>query len=458
MAAIVELVPVRSFVVGLSVLAGACTRHAEHAASPAPRHVVMISIDGLRADALRDPDAHGLKVPTLRALVARGAMAEGVTSVFPTVTYPAHATLVTGVRPARHGILNNLPFDPLGKNLDGWMWYARDVRVPTLWDVADAQGLTTANVYWPVTVGAKVRWSFPQIWRARNDEDDKLMAALATPGLFDEVRARYGRTPAEHRGDDARADAAELLLETKRPDLAFVYFTDLDTEEHKSGPFSPAANAVLETIDAQVARLVRATERAGTFASTTFVVVSDHGFLPISKLVKPNVLLHAAGLLDVDASGRVSGYRAAAWKAGGTCAIVLHDPNDPQTKLAVTTLFREAMSHGGSGIGKVLEGDAIAARGGFTGATLVLEAADGFAFSPATIGDPVEDSVDKGTHGYLEERPEMRATLVMAGSGVRAGARLGVVSMTDVAPTVARLLGLALADVDGKPLDAALAP
>lgn len=197
-----------------------------HAA--APRRVVVISIDGLRPEYWRAPEEHGAKIPTLRRLVAEGASGELV-SVWPSVTYPAHTTLVTGVRPARHGIVNNLPFDPLGRNGDGWYWYASDVRTPTLWQRAAAQGYTTANVYWPVTVGATFDWSFPQIWRSKTDEDDKLMRALATPTLFDEVRARFGRTPAEHRGDDARGDAAVHLLETKKPDLSFFYFTDLDT-------------------------------------------------------------------------------------------------------------------------------------------------------------------------------------------------------------------------------------
>lgn len=398
--------------------------------------MVLISIDGLRADWIdREP-----KVPNLRALVARGTFAKGVTSVWPTVTYPAHTTMVTGARPNEHGILANGPFDPFGKNLDGWYWYARDIRVPTLWDVAHDRGLTTANVYWPVTVGARFDWSFPQIWRTRTDEDDKLMAALATPGLFDEVRRRYGRTPAEHRGDDARADAMELILQEKKPDLAFFYLTDLDSAEHENGPFTPKANATLESIDGQVGRLIEATKRAGTFDQTVFAIVSDHGFLPITKVVKPNVLLRAAGLLDVQ-QGKVTAFRAFAWKAGGTCAIVLRDPGDAIARESVTTVFKEAASLPESGIAKVHEGSVIAAKGGFSGATLVLEAADGYAFAAGVEGPAVEPSTDKGTHGQPPERPELRATFMMAGPGVP-HETLPVIDMTEIAPRLASVLSL----------------
>ncbi len=418
------------------------------------RHVVLISIDGLRADWLGNAS---VRAPTLRALAAAGAIAEGMTSVWPTVTYPAHATLVTGVRPARHGILNNGPFDPLRKNQEGWSWYASELRAKPLWDTAHAAGVTTANVYWPVTVGAAIDWSIPQIWRAKNDEDDKLLDALSTPGLMAAIRARYGRTPAEHRSDAERAEAAEYILESKRPGLALVYLTDLDTVQHASGPFSAPALATLEAIDRYVARLIRATERAHTRETTTFVVVSDHGFLPITKVTKPGVLLHAAGLLDVDASGAPTAWRAAAWKSGGTCAIMLRDPNDVALRETVRRLFEEAAKSPESGIAKVHEGSAIAARGGFPGVAFVLEAQDGFAFSQSLDAPVVSETAERGVHGYPPDRPEMRATLILSGAGIVPGAKLPVVDMVDVAPTIAKLLALSMPAVEGHVLDAALA-
>src|SRR4030095_13098093 len=109
--------------------------------------LVLISIDGLRP---RDVFDTGL--PHLGRLLAEGTRAT-VKSIAPALTYPAHTTLVTGVSPERHGILQNKPFDPLGRTADGWYWYAEDIRVPTLWDAAARAGLATASVDWPVTVG-----------------------------------------------------------------------------------------------------------------------------------------------------------------------------------------------------------------------------------------------------------------------------------------------------------------
>jgi hypothetical protein len=123
---------------------------AQEKASPL---LVMISIDGLRPDYVTAADDHGAKVPNLRRFMKEGAYAEGVAGVVPTVTYPSHTTLVTGVWPATHGILANTTFDPLQKNYQGWYWYAEDIRVETLWDAAAQAGRTTASIQWPVTVG-----------------------------------------------------------------------------------------------------------------------------------------------------------------------------------------------------------------------------------------------------------------------------------------------------------------
>ena len=132
---------------------------AQEKASPL---LVMVSIDGLRPDYVTSAAAHGVKVPNLRRFMKEGAYAEGVTGVVPTLTYPSHTTLVTGVWPAAHGIWGNTTFDPLQKNYQGWYWYAEDIRVATLWDVVAQAGRTTASIQWPVTVGAKITWNIPE--------------------------------------------------------------------------------------------------------------------------------------------------------------------------------------------------------------------------------------------------------------------------------------------------------
>src|SRR5271169_5531919 len=173
----------------------------------APALLVIVSVDGLKPEYVTAADAHGAKVPNLRKFLIEGAYAEGVIGVIPTVTYPSHTTLVTGVWPARHGIWANTTFDPLQKNYDGWYWYAEDIRVPTLWDAAAEVGRSTASLQWPVTVGAKITWNIPEIWRGGTPEDAKLLRAVATKGLLEEAAAEIG----DYRGGiDSSAEGDEV--------------------------------------------------------------------------------------------------------------------------------------------------------------------------------------------------------------------------------------------------------
>lgn len=107
--------------------------------------------------------------------------------MLPTVTYASHTTLITGVRPAVHGIFGNAVFDPEDRSNDAWYWYSRDIRVPTLIDAARARGMSAAAISWPVTVGLNADYLVPEFWRtgSSHPSDSSLIRALSTPGLLD---------------------------------------------------------------------------------------------------------------------------------------------------------------------------------------------------------------------------------------------------------------------------------
>lgn len=298
--------------------------------APAPP-VVLISIDGMRPDYVLEADRYGLRIPELRRLLKEGAHATAVTGVLPTVTYPSHTTLVTGVSPAKHGIYANETFDPLGKNDDGWDWYAEDIQVETLWDAAAKAGLVTTNADWPVTVGARIPFNIAQIWRASTADDAKLLRAVSTPGLLEEMEAELGPYPSGYAytvaDDEKKAAFSAWLLEKKHPRLHLCYFSGLDEESHESGPGSPATLAVLERLDAVIGRVRAAAERAGG-CKATVVVVSDHGHARTDHELHLNEALREDGLLTLDGAGKITDWRAISWDAGGSAAIRIKDPAD----------------------------------------------------------------------------------------------------------------------------------
>ena len=409
--------------------------------------VVLISIDGLKPEYVLEADAHKLKIPNLRRFVREGAYASGVRGVVPTVTYPSHTTLVTGVSPARHGIHANTTFDPFGKNQGGWYWYAEDIRVPTLWDAAAAAHLSTANVHWPVTVAAHIDANLPQYWRAGTSDDRKLLRLLATGGLLDALEKELGPyadgIDESIEGDENRAKFAARLIEEKHADFTMVYLTALDHEQHASGPFSRESNATLERIDAALERILEAVQRAyggGAVVS----VVSDHGFARAEKALHLGVAFRRAGLIDVDEKGKVTGWKAMIWGAGGSAAIVLKDPTDAAIQGKTADLLAKLASDPTNGIARVVEEEELHSQGGFPEAQWLLALKPGTVTGENVSGELVTASTAKGMHGYWPDLPEMKASFFAMGPGVRAGKALGAIDMRAIAPTLARFLGVSL--------------
>lgn len=433
---------------GTAVAALALGASAAHA-SP----VLMISLDGLRpADATQAP-ARGIKVPHLQALMKEGAYAQGVTGVLPTLTYPSHTTLVTGVSPARHGISNNLTFDPQAKNQQGWYWYASDVRVPTLWQAAHAAGLKTANVHWPVTVGAPgIDENLPQIWRTGTADDAKLLAALATPGLLPRLEAALG--PYEQgidetvEGDAVRVKFAQAIL-AGRPAFTTVYLAGIDHEEHRSGPGSPAAVATIEKTDALVGELVAAARKA--MPDVTIVVVSDHGFLPVSTDINIFAPFIEAGLITLGKDGKVASWQAEPWVAGGTATVVMANPDDAAVKARVAALVQKLAADPRYHIAAVFDRAETLRRGGPREAVFEIAMQPGFETGHDPAAPLAAASTYKGMHGYLPDEPAMRSTLIVAGPSLRHRGDLGVVDMRAIAPSVARVLGAALPGAEVAP-------
>jgi predicted AlkP superfamily pyrophosphatase or phosphodiesterase len=422
------------------------------------RRVIIVSVDGLMPAAYISPDVHGLKIPTLREMVRDGVSSAGARSVLPSVTYPAHTSIATGVNPGVHGIFTNIAWDPLGKNQAGWRWYADDIRVPTLWEAVRGRDFTSALIWWPATVGARATIVIPEIWRAGGQEDLKLVRALATPGVLDAVRARFpnfsaGFTPPGVK-DESVSDIAVHLIETMRPNLLMLHLPQVDHEQHAAGPFSKPALAAIENADRQIARLITAAKNAGTWNETALVVLSDHGFARISRSVRPGVLLVKRGLVTLD-RGRVTHWKAIVAATGGHAYIYVKDPNDAETRKTLLEIFLPLAEKPDSGIRHVYTQEEIRAKGGDPSAYLALEGADGFEVIDGYRGNDIVPSLFAATHGYDPERPEMLTSLLIYGPAIAPG-KIADGRLIDVAPTVARWLGVKLEKAEGTPLPVVL--
>ena len=451
---------VRSGFVFLLVSALATLAHA------AP--VLMISIDGLKPEYITQADAHGMKIPYLRTLMRNGTYAEGVIGIWPTITYPSHTTLITGVWPAEHGILNNLEFDPYRVDSLAWNWYAAQIRVPTLWQVAHEAGLRTASVGWPVSAGATdVDYLIPEYWRgpspssAVNPEDQMLMEALSRPDtLIQQLEPAAGPymngNDTSIHGDETKTRYALEILRRYKPALMTLHLSSLDDAQHAHGPFSAEADRDLEALDGMVERLAR--QEFADDPSAVLILVSDHGFMNITHFVNLAIPFEQAGMIETTVNPMtkepsVSSWKAEPWMAGGMAAIMLHDANDHATEEQVKAMLDKLAADPENGIAEVLDREAIRARGTYPDAAFLVVLKPGYYTGTATSGNLVTPIPGThGSHGFSPEYPEMRSSFFAVGAGIARNRDLGVVDMRQIAPTVAKILGVAMPTAKSTPL------
>ncbi len=416
--------------------------------------LVMISVDGMRPDYVTAADAHGAKIPNLRRFLKEGTYAEGVQGVIPTVTYPSHTTLVTGVWPAKHGILANTVFDPLQKNHEGWYWYTEDVRVPTLWDAAVQAGRTTASIQWPVTVGAHITWNIPEFWRAGTEDDAKLLRAVTTPGLLAEAEKEIGPflggIDASVEADERRAKYAQWILEKKHPQLLLLHVIALDHVEHDTGPFSPEAIAILERLDSAIGGVRETAERLAP-GRAYIAVVSDHGFAKTDTQLNLFAAFREAKLFTVE-KGKIVDWRAMPWVTGASAAIMLKDPGDAATLTQVRELLARVASDPANGIDRVLDAEELHKRGGYPPAAFFVGLKPGWKTGSALDGPLLAKIKPGGSHGEMPDLPDLRAAFFLVGPGIPRARALGVIDMRDIAPTLAHAAQLPFSSSDGKNL------
>lgn len=436
----------------LIVLAG-LTGSARSADRP-DRHVILISIDGFPAELLNDPSA---PIPTVRRLAEEGTAAEGMIVSNPSVTWPNHTSMVTGVQPARHGVLFNgvLERSPgLPVKVNPRKDKADLVQVPTVYDVLSEAGQTVAAINWPCTRNSgAIDFDFPDVPETFEHTTPALLEELKQAGILTDelIRDFMKRSPAAR--DLVWTRAAAHVIRTHKPNLVLFHLLNVDAVHHRYGPQTWAGYTALAWADACVREVLDAVDAAGIRDRTTILIVADHGFMAIPKTLQPNVLLRQVGLLTLEGN-QVATARAHVFPEGGIGMLYLTVPETAeQDREKVLSLFRDRpeiadvlTSERFSEFGLPLPGDYRQM------ADLVLVAKDGYGFSATATGEEfvVPSDTTVGTHGFLSTNPKMNAVFVASGAGVRRGAELGIIRNIDVAPTIAHLLGVKLESVDGQ--------
>ena len=390
----------------------------------------MISLD-----AVAQPDADRLsRLPALCDLRERGVYCDQVRTVYPTITYPIHASLITGCYPDRHGIGHNQPFQPdTAPEMRKWYWSLSDIRVKTLHRAAAEKGLDVASVLWPVTGKAPcIRRNFPEVLPLPGESAVKKMLSYASPLWVLRMELLYGRTRPSIRQpnlDDYAALLCEKLYASRRPpDFLTVHLVDCDAMRHWYGAESPEAHAAMERLGQRVQRIVDAVKRAGLYDETVFCVVSDHGQIDAPRGVLLDQKLRAS------CGARAQSLGMGAYIFGG----------DPAA--ARRTLEENAEAWG---VARVLGEKELRALHAPGNVHLAVDALPGHCFI-----DRAEETF--GEHGFSLDCPQARTLWYLAGPGVKKGVTLPEENLVNIAPTLAQLMGLSLPEAQGRAVREAL--
>jgi predicted AlkP superfamily pyrophosphatase or phosphodiesterase len=316
--------------------------------------------------------------------------------------------------------------------------------------VAHSAGKTVGAVSWPVTVGAAIDYNIPEFNPLRSEDAIMLQRAISTPGLFAEFEKAHGEVRVGSPQNDAfRAAQAAYILKTRKPQLMFVHLIDLDHEQHEFGPGSKEANHALEEIDKAVGVIRTAIQDAGAATVTRWLVVSDHGFWPVSKAFQPEAFLASLGLAAPESNrGK---WRVGAHSNGGSVAFISRNPDDTEAQKLVVDGLEKLKSEPSQGIDQILDRGELKRRQAYPLAFAAISLQRGFTSGGARTGAVVTATNTRGMHGYLPGPPELDCTFLAFGPGI-APRRLPRAELADVASTAAALLGVTLPGAAGHDL------
>jgi predicted AlkP superfamily pyrophosphatase or phosphodiesterase len=396
------------------------------------RHVVLVTVDGFRPDFYLDSSWQAVHI---RSLMADGAHALGVNSVFPSMTYPSHTTIVTGVQPAKHGIYYNTgPGEKV-------YWNDSSIKVPTIWGAATARGMTVASLLWPVSADAPVAYDIPDngsLGEAQREQYSK------PAGFVDELRAHvFGGAASIDYGRDVNvARIAAYVIAQARPNLMTIHLFSVDHNEHMQGRDGDQVRAAVRGADSAVGIIIGALKSTGIWDSTVLIVTGDHGFMTVTTQVNPNVWLAQAGLITDLKQGQ---WRAMFYSVGGASYLYV---KDKEALASVQHILRSLPDTVASYV-RVIDRKQIGKIGGNPEVALALSGLNGAAFGNAVDGPAVRPG-HGGQHGYFPDFYEIRTGYVAHGPGIRKGGVIKEMDQRDQAAIIARLLGLDFPSADGK--------
>lgn len=418
------------------------------------KKLILVSFDALSCTDLE----YVKTLPHFSRIMKEGAYCTHVHSVYPSLTFPSHASIATGCRPSSHGIVNNYVLEPFAR-IHKWNFYASSLTRRAIWDYAAENGKRVMNMSWPVSAGGKMAYSMPEmspvkpkVWNLDSFvRQMKVLCKYGTPRFAMRTLLSDRELPkAWFLGKQPNLDMSMMdrFLDAVNRydfDIAMLHIYGLDDTKHTYGIYSGKCRYYLKEYDRFVGQLMDYARQCSD-QNVTLLFTGDHSQKQVSYAIHGNMVLERLGYCTYE-SKRLTGYRAYLDSGDGMAYIYIKGGDKEQ----VTARVKEAFA-ANRGVSRVMDKQDFENLGCDKEADLVLEARDGYYFESgyeeAADEEGIVNSHYQGVHGYLPDGENYQTMMFAWGEDV-APFQVETMGIIDILPSVCHWLNMKIDPVDG---------
>ncbi len=406
--------------------------------------LIVVSMDAMIFEDL----SYLSQKPNFKWLLDNGASVRNLRSIYPTLTYPCHATMATGCYPAKHGVINNKMLIP-GNAQPPWCWYHDVFCVKDIMDAAKETGLTTACFGWPSFGNhPSVDYLVSEIAHTTAQSEEEFYADYLRTGTSKELWETMCKPHIHWRTEAKKVQMFNTavccdVIRNFSPDLTLMHLANPDKARHDYGAHAKQVEDALDECDQVLGMLRQAIEDSQSPETYNLVITSDHGQLDINRFANPNVLFVEEGLITLDGSGNMTDWRAWCFGTGLSATVFVKDPADE------SVVFSLLNKHIGEGYSRIYSREEAAAEGYAGGFAFMLETDGKTEFRDNFCGEYYKPlKAVRGSHGHYPDKGPQPVFLGIGPAFIK-GAVHEFGKLVDGAPTYAKILNVNLPDTDG---------
>ena len=398
------------------------------------------------------------KLPHFGKILKKSSYSKEVQTIYPSLTYPVHTSIITGMKPINHNITNNVKLQINKSQNPDWFWNKKEIKCDTLFDIAKRNKLICSSILWPVTCKAKIKYNMPEVFSNNKWQNQIITSALNGSikyqmnlnNKFSSLRDGLNQPQL----DNFAMTSFLYTLTEYSPDIIFLHLTDVDTNRHNFGYNSKEAEYALRRHDLRLGEVTTKLETLELLDHACIILLSDHSMKDVHSAIKLNKLFLNKCWLTLDKKNKfIESHEVFCNHCDGSAYIYLKDKSNTTLLNKVITELKDFSLKNNNCIKEILTSDEAKELGADPNCSLMLEANDGYYFLNDFNGEIIEKTLGKhhlATHGYNPNYYENKPFFIVSDNSVKQNFDMGAIKLLDIAPTIAKLMDDSMIDTDGR--------